>query len=160
MLNKKLLIAAVALLASSCSSNATKSDTSKTAVKNESVTVTEIKKDEPTQNHTVFFDTAKYELTSDAVKVLDKNILPEIKDAKNIRVTIEGYCDERGTVGYNKRLGKNRADAVKSYLVKNGVKSSKIKTVTFGKSNPVDKGHDESAWEKNRRAVTITIERK
>ena len=152
MLNKNLLVVLVALLAVSCSSNATKSSNAKNEV-----SINEVKEGE---SFVVYFDYDKYELTSDAVKVLDKKIIPEIRDAKNVRVTIEGHCDERGSVSYNKRLGKNRAEAVKSYLVKNDVKSSVINTVTYGKSRPVDKGHDEDAWAKNRRAVTIVIERK
>jgi peptidoglycan-associated lipoprotein len=153
MINKYLSIALIAFIAASCSSNL-----KKTSAENE-IVKSEIKKEEP-EKMTVWFDTNKYALTEDALKILEKEILPEIKEAKNAKVTVEGHCDERGTIAYNKKLGKNRANAVKSYLVKNGVKATKIKTVSFGKSKPVDVGHNENAWSKNRRAVTIIIENK
>ena len=78
-------------------------------------------------------------------------------DAKLLRengwaVTIGGHCDERGTVEYNQALGERRANAVRAYLVAAGVSESKLKAVSFGKDMPVDEGHDEAAWAKNRRA--------
>ena len=68
-------------------------------------------------------------------------------------VTIEGHCDERGTREYNLALGERRAAAVRTYLQSLGVRASQISTVSFGEERPVDPGHTESAWAKNRRAV-------
>ncbi|HEX9107436.1 MAG TPA: OmpA family protein, partial [Longimicrobiales bacterium] len=62
-----------------------------------------------------------------------------------------GHCDERGTVEYNLALGERRAEVAKNYLVSLGIKESRIKTISYGKSKPADPGHDESAWAKNRR---------
>jgi peptidoglycan-associated lipoprotein len=68
------------------------------------------------------------------------------------KLTIEGHCDERGTIEYNLALGEKRAEAVKNQLVKAGVNGDRIKTISFGKEMPVDPGHTEEAWAKNRRA--------
>jgi peptidoglycan-associated lipoprotein len=67
-------------------------------------------------------------------------------------ITIEGHCDERGTAEYNLALGEKRALAAKTYLVSLGVPADRLRTVSYGKEFPVDPGHDESAWSKNRRA--------
>jgi peptidoglycan-associated lipoprotein len=68
------------------------------------------------------------------------------------KLTIEGHCDERGTIEYNLALGEKRAEAVKNQLVKAGVKEERIKTISYGKEAPIDPGHTEEAWIKNRRA--------
>ena len=68
------------------------------------------------------------------------------------KLTIEGHCDERGTIDYNLALGEKRAEAVKNQLVKAGAKEERIKTISYGKEAPADPGHTEEAWAKNRRA--------
>ena len=67
-------------------------------------------------------------------------------------ILIEGHCDERGTAEYNIALGERRAESAKSYLVSLGVKPGDLPTVSFGEEKPLDPGHDETAWAKNRRA--------
>lgn len=67
-------------------------------------------------------------------------------------VTINGYCDERGTREYNLALGERRAQAVQNALVAEGISPSRINVISFGEDNPVDDGHNEAAWSKNRRA--------
>ncbi len=67
------------------------------------------------------------------------------------KVQLEGNCDERGTAEYNLALGERRAKSVAAFLENEGVKKAQIKTVSYGKEKPVDAGHDESAWAKNRR---------
>jgi peptidoglycan-associated lipoprotein len=69
-----------------------------------------------------------------------------------LRVTIEGHCDERGTVEYNLALGQRRADATRSYLVDLGIESSRLSTISYGEERPFEMGHDETAWHENRRA--------
>lgn len=71
------------------------------------------------------------------------------------RIVIEGHCDERGTREYNLALGERRSDAVNSFLTSAGVRGSQIETVSFGEERPADPGHDETAWQKNRRAVVL-----
>jgi len=68
------------------------------------------------------------------------------------KLLIEGHCDERGTAEYNLALGERRAAAVMTYLVSLGVPETALSTVSFGKERPLDPGHDEGAWAKNRRA--------
>ena len=68
------------------------------------------------------------------------------------KVAVEGYCDERGTAEYNMALGERRAQEAKKYLVNLGVKSTQIKTVSYGEERPLDPANNEDAWAKNRRA--------
>lgn len=98
----------------------------------------------------VHFAFDSYDITSAEGNILES-------DAKWIKantpgaVLIEGNCDERGTVEYNLALGQRRADAAEKYLVSLGIKGSKLKTISYGKSKPIDPGHTEAAWAKNRR---------
>jgi peptidoglycan-associated lipoprotein len=68
-----------------------------------------------------------------------------------VHVRVSGHCDERGSDEYNLALGNRRAASAKRYLVGKGVDGSRIETVSFGEERPVDPGHDETAWAKNRR---------
>jgi len=74
-------------------------------------------------------------------------------------ITIEGHCDERGTAEYNLALGERRAVAVKTYLESLGITSDRIRTVSYGKEFPFDPGHDERAWEANRRGHFVVTSR-
>jgi len=67
-------------------------------------------------------------------------------------VTIEGHADERGTAEYNLALGERRALAARNYLVSLGIPADRLWTVSYGKEFPFEPGHDETSWEKNRRA--------
>jgi len=71
---------------------------------------------------------------------------------KDYKVLIAGHCDERGTTEYNLALGERRAAEAKKFLVSLGVDESRINTISFGKERPLDPGHNEGAWAKNRRA--------
>lgn len=73
----------------------------------------------------------------------------------NASFRIEGHCDERGTTDYNMALGQRRAEAVKRYLVAQGVPPSRITTVSFGEEKPLASGSSENAWSQNRRAEII-----
>lgn len=75
-----------------------------------------------------------------------------LKDKSNLKIQIEGHTDERGGIQYNIALGERRANAAKAFLVDRGVASDRITTISYGKEKPIDPGHDESAWSKNRRA--------
>ncbi len=75
-----------------------------------------------------------------------------LKQEKTTKIVVEGHCDERGTIEYNLVLGQKRAEAIKDQLLKMGLDANRIKTVSFGKEVPVDPGHAEEAWAKNRRA--------
>ena len=70
-------------------------------------------------------------------------------------VTIEGHCDERGTGEYNIALGDRRARIAKSYLVNLGVGPHRMTTISYGEEMPINLGHNERAWAKNRRAQFV-----
>ena len=97
-----------------------------------------------------------FEFDSSALLPMAQEILSQKADfmMKNPDqgVVIEGHCDERGTAAYNLALGERRADAAKAFLVNLGVDAAKINTISYGEERPVDMGHDEEAWAKNRRA--------
>jgi peptidoglycan-associated lipoprotein len=97
------------------------------------------------------FEFDKFDLTAEARKILaDKarfmNAHPQIK------IRIGGHCDERGTQEYNLALGERRAKTVLDYLVFLGIGPERITTVSYGEEKPLDPGHSEEAWAKNRRA--------
>lgn len=73
----------------------------------------------------------------------------------SVRVTIEGHADERGTREYNLALGARRANAVKEYLVSQGVSTGRVETVSYGKERPACTSSDEGCWAQNRRGVTL-----
>lgn len=100
---------------------------------------------------TVYFDFDSYALSDDARAALERNA-KLLRDNASWTVTIGGHCDERGTVEYNQALGEKRANAVRDFLVAAGVRNANLRTVSYGKDVPVDEGHDEAAWARNRRA--------
>ena len=73
------------------------------------------------------------------------------------KLVIEGHCDERGTAEYNRALGERRALAAREELVKLGVDSSRMSTISYGKDRPAEMGHDEAAWAKNRRCEFVVV---
>ena len=99
-----------------------------------------------------YFDFDQSRLSQRALTVLRLHA-DFLRDFPNRRITIEGHCDERGTRDYNLALGERRADAVRSFLTSAGVRSSQIRTVSFGEERPAATGQGESAWSRNRRAV-------
>ena len=98
-----------------------------------------------------FFDFDKSSIRPDAKQSLDENAR-WLKANPNAALTIEGHCDERGTREYNLGLGQRRAKAAKDYLVSAGIDAKRIKSISYGKERPFASGHDESAWQLNRRA--------
>lgn len=101
------------------------------------------------QNIHFAFDSS--ELSSMAMTLL-KEKAEFLKNNTGVSVTIEGHCDERGTTEYNLALGERRAQSAKNYLVNLGISASRLNTVSYGEERPLDPGHGESAWQKNRRA--------
>jgi len=73
----------------------------------------------------------------------------------NVKLLVEGHCDERGSIEYNRALGEKRAIAVKEYLVKLGIPETRISTISYGEDKPAVQGSDESAFSKNRRAELV-----
>jgi peptidoglycan-associated lipoprotein len=102
-----------------------------------------------------FFDFDSFTLRDDAKTALDHDARM-LRDNSNAHVTIEGHCDERGTVEYNQALGEKRAQAARDYLVAAGIEGGRIQIISYGKERPFADGHDESAWQQNRRAHFVT----
>lgn len=102
----------------------------------------------------VFFGYNSSDISVGAAEILDIQA-QWLLDNSKISITIEGHCDTRGTREYNIALGEKRAIAAKNYLVKKGVDSSRIKTISFGKERPAYFGTSEEVHQKNRRAVTV-----
>ena len=102
----------------------------------------------------VFFSYESYDLDADAQELL---LLQAawLKQNKEVSVTIEGHCDERGTREFNLALGEKRAQAVKNYLTALGVDVSRVSTISYGKEMPALVGSNDAAWDQNRRSVTV-----
>ena len=98
----------------------------------------------------IYFDFDKSLIKKDAQSVLKKHAA-WLKANNAVKITVAGNCDERGTAEYNLALGQRRANAASKYLVDLGIAKKRIKTVSYGKEKPVDPGHNEEAWAKNRR---------
>jgi peptidoglycan-associated lipoprotein len=99
----------------------------------------------------VFFALDMSDLTPEGRDKLARNARL-LKAASDVKIVVEGHCDERGTNEYNLGLGERRANAVKNYLVSLGVSASRIRTISYGEEKPFAAGHNESAWKLNRRA--------
>ena len=112
------------------------------------VAVTEEK---PSRFDDVRFDFDKSEVREDGRKTCQA-VADYMKKNPKAKLLIEGHCDARGTAEYNMALGERRATAVMTYLVSLGVPKAALSTVSFGKEKPLDPGHNEGAWAKNRRA--------
>lgn len=83
------------------------------------------------------------------------SVADALKSDPSARLLIQGHCDERGTEEYNRSLGERRALALREALAKIGVDAGNIRTISYGKDQPVDPDHNEAAWSKNRRGQFI-----
>jgi len=97
-----------------------------------------------------YFDFNKADIRADARDALGKTA-NFLRSYPQIKVTIEGHCDERGSTEYNLGLGDRRASAAKQYLVSLGISADRISTVSFGKEKPTCSESTEACWQKNRR---------
>jgi peptidoglycan-associated lipoprotein len=102
---------------------------------------------------TVHFALDKYNIDASDQGLLNRQA-QWLNRYPSVRVTIEGNCDERGTREYNLALGARRANAVKEYLVSQGVSADRIDTISYGKERPICTESNESCWAQNRRGVT------
>lgn len=108
----------------------------------------------PNVGDRVFYGYDSSVLSSEAQATL-KRQADWLQANPSINVVVEGHADERGTRAYNLALGERRATAARTYLVNLGVNPSRVTTVSYGKERPAELGSNESAWAKNRRAVTV-----
>lgn len=169
-----LSLAVLVILSAGCSKKSTKVDTTPSNVM-KPVTTNEIEQGEkdqakgagigenkiqeetvseskpPLRFRVVYFDFDSFNIPSSMRDVLaeDARVL---KAYPNVKIRIEGHCDERGTTEYNLALGDRRAQSVKNYLTSYGISPNRVSTISYGEEHPVDTGHTEAAWAKNRRA--------
>jgi peptidoglycan-associated lipoprotein len=107
------------------------------------------------ENKEVFRD-VHFDFDRSDIRPVDRPILEGIAEYLKTRpkmfLLIEGHCDERGTNEYNLALGERRALSTRAFLAGLSVEEHRMVTVTYGEEDPIDAGHDEAAWAKNRRA--------
>jgi peptidoglycan-associated lipoprotein len=106
----------------------------------------------------IYFDYDKSFIRENAKPVLESDAA-WMKKFPTVKVLVEGHCDERGTEEYNLALGEKRAKSTMDYLASLGVSADRMKILSYGKSQPLVTGHDEAAWQKNRRAQFTIIEK-
>jgi peptidoglycan-associated lipoprotein len=104
----------------------------------------------------IHFDFDKYDVRPEDAAILKENAALLAK-APNVRIQVEGHCDERGTIEYNLALGQRRANGARNFLISLGISENRISTISYGKERPLDPGHTEEAWAKNRRAHFIVL---
>jgi peptidoglycan-associated lipoprotein len=102
----------------------------------------------------ILFDFDNFTLKDKARAILNEHA-DWLNKNKDVKIVIEGHCDERGTAEYNLALGERRADAAAKYLIGMGIDGKRIKTISYGFERPLDSRHNEEAWAKNRRAHFI-----
>ncbi len=102
-------------------------------------------------NKDIYFEFDKSSLLPTAQDILSDKA-KWMRDNPDVSVTVEGHCDERGTIEYNLALGDRRAESARSFLIDLGVLSTRLKTISYGEECPTDPGHNQEAWAKNRRA--------
>lgn len=139
--SKLFLVLSVALLLAGCSC--------KTKNVGAGDNIGGIGKDGPLKDVNYAFDS--YKLDGKAKEILNANA-EWLKANPDTKAQVEGHCDERGTNEYNMALGANRARASADFLKAGGIDASRLSTVSYGEEMPLDPGHNESAWAKNRRA--------
>ncbi len=101
-------------------------------------------------NGTIYFEYDRFDLKAESQNVLRQKA-QVMKQYPQLRVVIEGHCDERGTEEYNLALGERRARAAYEFLLNLGVPSNQMEMVSFGKLHPAVQGSGESVWSRNRR---------
>jgi len=97
-----------------------------------------------------FFDLDKSDLREDARVALTKDA-EFLRSYPQVRVSLEGHCDERGSTEYNLGLGQRRAEAAKNFLISLGISADRMETTSWGKERPFCTEHDEACWQQNRR---------
>ena len=98
----------------------------------------------------IYFEYDKSDVRADQQGSLQADV-QFLQQHPNVRVTIEGHCDERGSTEYNLALGTSRADAVKNALIQGGVGGDRLKTFSYGKEKPFCNESNEACWQQNRR---------
>jgi peptidoglycan-associated lipoprotein len=103
----------------------------------------------------IYFNFDSAALSDEARHALQKDA--ELISKNNLKIRIEGNCDERGADDYNMALGERRAKAARDYLVNLGVPGDHLSTISYGEEKPAEPGHDEASWAKNRRDEFVIV---
>ncbi len=127
-----------------------------TAIETPEPVIEDIAIREPLILITINFDFDKANLTEEAKAILAENARRLLENPE-VRVRIEGHCDENGTVEYNLALGQRRAIVTRNYLINFGLNPDNFTIISYGKERPVDSRHTAEAWSKNRRADFIKM---
>jgi peptidoglycan-associated lipoprotein len=98
----------------------------------------------------VHFEFDSSAISDSARQEIESNI-QALQAQPNLKIQLEGHCDERGTAEYNLALGNQRARAVADVLASYGISGSRVSTISYGEEVPLDLGHGESSWAQNRR---------
>jgi len=106
----------------------------------------------------VLFEFDSYEISFDARTTLQTNA-EWLRNNAQVRIEVEGHCDERGTVEYNLALGAKRAKAVRDYLVSLGISSDRLSTISYGEELPLCRDSTEDCWRQNRRVHFLVLTR-
>ena len=109
------------------------------------------------ESENIYFDFDRSHLKPEAKDVLRKKA-DWLNNNASYSVRIEGHCDERGTNEYNLALGERRAHSAKKFLMALGISDERISTISYGEERPAVLGHNEEAWEKNRRDELKLVE--
>jgi len=110
----------------------------------------------PIQFQDAYFDFNKSLIRKDEKEALLEDV-KLLKKHSDMKIKIEGHCDERGTEDYNLALGNRRAEAVKRFLIDLGVDSSRLTTISYGKEKPFCAEHNETCYQENRRGHFLTL---
>ena len=107
--------------------------------------------------NTIYFGYDQSSLTSEAQRILKANV-QWMKSRPQVKLQIEGHCDNRGTIEYNVALGERRANTVKNYLVGLGISADRLSTISYGKEKPIAMGDSEADMARNRRANFVPFQ--
>ena len=107
---------------------------------------------------TIHFPYDSSDIVGDEAEKLQRNVRI-MKSNPNLRVQIEGHCDERGGIQYNLALGERRAAAIARRMISGGISKARITTISMGKEKPIASGSNEEAWAQNRRGNFVITER-
>jgi len=105
---------------------------------------------------TVHFEYDKHTVMPSEVSKLEE-VVRRMRTMPRNALKIEGHCDERGTEEYNRSLGDRRALSIREWLVGHGLKLEQVDVISYGEDKPLDPGHNEAAWNKNRRGEIILL---
>jgi peptidoglycan-associated lipoprotein len=108
----------------------------------------------PLAKRSVYYEYDRYDIKEEYVPIVEAHS-KFLMDHADLKITVQGNCDDRGSREYNLALGQRRANSVKHAMVLLGVADKQIETVSFGAEKPAALGQDEDSWAKNRRADIV-----